>query len=428
MSHDVIGKGSFGCVLKPAVLCNDLLNQEEKESEERENTHKISKLMRTKDATIEMDKLNSIKQLLHDLPNYDDYFILDVQLCKPKKSNGAVLKRCGLPGTLYQHPYIILNMLDGGLHLDHIFDDIYNNDHQSVYRLEDIHHKLVELFQYAIMPMNERGVYHCDIKALNILYDQETNKIKLIDWGYGYIVKNDHPQIIPHVYYDFSFHYNFPFGTVLLSTYFAEEYEVFFQEYKDEKYADFLFHFVIYFIYNIIDKYQPRLIWEFDSMFKNYGIFKFGEVEIINNEYKEHSWYPYNQTIHIIAYILAGIIRNENFCNRNRKFIPLLYFQRRYLHDVDVYGFLSIYLELLNYRDKNTIRTTPMRDNIKAMLRTHLYSFENQHQEINKEEVLANLQQLLSSQRGGGRRRRKSSRKYSKKKHKKNKRKTRKSF
>jgi hypothetical protein len=73
----VLASGGFGCVFEPALQCENKKNRE---------TGKISKLMINKYAQQEYDLINSIKQQLDDIPNYQDYFLLDgATLCRPKE-------------------------------------------------------------------------------------------------------------------------------------------------------------------------------------------------------------------------------------------------------------------------------------------------------------------------------------------------------
>ena len=54
---------------------------------------------------------------------------------------------------------------------------------------------LIDLLKNGIVEMNKRGLYHCDIKAGNILRDgklkDEHPKVRLIDWGLATIYKHE---------------------------------------------------------------------------------------------------------------------------------------------------------------------------------------------------------------------------------------------
>jgi serine/threonine protein kinase len=51
--------------------------------------------------------------------------------------------------------------------------------------MRNINNSLMELLVNGIVPMNNRNIYHCDIKDSNVLLDDSSNELKsrLIDWG-----------------------------------------------------------------------------------------------------------------------------------------------------------------------------------------------------------------------------------------------------
>ena len=63
----VLASGGYGCVFTPALKC---------EGAKKRETGKISKLMTEKHATQEYEEINSIKEKLDSIKNYEDYFLL----------------------------------------------------------------------------------------------------------------------------------------------------------------------------------------------------------------------------------------------------------------------------------------------------------------------------------------------------------------
>ena len=73
----VIASGGYGCVFNPALKC---------EGSSKRESNKISKLMTERHATQEYEEINTIKQKLDSIPNYEDYFLVyDATLCRPGK-------------------------------------------------------------------------------------------------------------------------------------------------------------------------------------------------------------------------------------------------------------------------------------------------------------------------------------------------------
>ncbi len=76
---------------------------------------------------------------------------------------------------------MILNLPYGGIPVD---DYIYQED--AFEKLYEVHLSLISLLKNGIIPMNQKNVYHNDIKDSNVLVEKlpgEEIKTRLIDWG-----------------------------------------------------------------------------------------------------------------------------------------------------------------------------------------------------------------------------------------------------
>ena len=65
--------------------------------------------------------------------------------------------------------------------------------------------------------MNHLGVYHGDLKASNVLINEDTSQIRIIDWGLSLIDKRSIFSTIPSDWKNRKLQYNNPFGIILLS-------------------------------------------------------------------------------------------------------------------------------------------------------------------------------------------------------------------
>ena len=63
----VIGSGTYGCVFKPPLKCED--------QDERPENY-ISKFMFTRNARYENREITGILELFKDIPNHEDYFMV----------------------------------------------------------------------------------------------------------------------------------------------------------------------------------------------------------------------------------------------------------------------------------------------------------------------------------------------------------------
>jgi len=188
-----IGAGTYGCVFLPQLESDDCDNSKK--------TTNISKLMETRDAQEEYDEVRKLKTILKRIPNYKSYFLVsNISMCKMKKITPDDLK--GYTSTCkqmirqgYTPQHIktdkakrdlrMLTMPYGGINIEKYFFSKHLQTQKDYTRL---HFSLVHLLEYAVFPMNRLGVYHCDVKARNILVDPNSMKTNIIDWGYALVL------------------------------------------------------------------------------------------------------------------------------------------------------------------------------------------------------------------------------------------------
>ena len=195
-----IASGGFGCVFDPALKCEN--------PTQLYNPDNISKLMITKNAEDEKREILRFAPILSTIPNAEKYFILNVNSCIPAPLSQEDLKdfdrKCrnfknkpefsavNMRKKPTLNKLLILNMLNGGVDIDMYLtrkpvnsEKIYN----LVYGIKDI-------INNAIIPMNQRGLYHLDLKPANIVIDR-TNQMRIIDWGLSAIVKDTSKPVNP---------------------------------------------------------------------------------------------------------------------------------------------------------------------------------------------------------------------------------------
>jgi hypothetical protein len=227
----VLASGGYGCVFSPALKC---------EGQSKRATNKISKLMSERHATDEYEEINSIKTKLDTIPNYEEYFLLyDATLCKPAKLTATDLADYASTCTALPKDNITkanindnldklmsLNLPNGGLPVD---DYIYKDG--SFEKIYNINETLIKLLKKGIVPMNEKDIYHCDIKDSNVLVDDSSNlKTRLIDWGLTteYVPFKENP--FPKSWRNRPLQFNVPFSVIIFSDSFVERYTKFIQD------------------------------------------------------------------------------------------------------------------------------------------------------------------------------------------------------
>ena len=172
----VIGEGTFGCVHKPPLKCNN---------NTRRKKDSISKLMTEHNATKELGEFNHI-----DAADADQHFYLGKpDKCKldPMLENMRAINKC--PSQKFNpekiREYALLVMKYGGQDLDAFGEEVqtWTKTNEHVDAIELFWLEAVRLF-YGLKVLHDNNVVHHDIKQQNIVYDQATNRANFIDFGF----------------------------------------------------------------------------------------------------------------------------------------------------------------------------------------------------------------------------------------------------
>ena len=171
----VIGKGSYGCVHKPSLRCKPT-------AKTINYKNKISKYMLKEHAKTEMKEYGSIRKA--DPKKY--LYLGKPEKCSPifEPNNIDAIKKCNLPGPIFLQDYFILIMEDGGLNLAD-FAERFSKNPVTPENKNKIELFLIEAQRilYGLTVFLEKDLVHHDLKAQNIVYNEEKNRINFIDFG-----------------------------------------------------------------------------------------------------------------------------------------------------------------------------------------------------------------------------------------------------
>ena len=173
---DVIGEGTFGCAHKPSMQCRDKKNR---------NINEISKLMTSANAAKELNEFALI-----DAADKGKQFYLG----KPRKcevdrilSNIRFIRKCpsGKFDPTRMDDYSLLVMKYGGQDLELFGEEVmtWTKTKEHVDAIELFWLEVIRLF-YGLKVLHDNNVLHHDIKQQNIVYNQATNRVNLIDFGF----------------------------------------------------------------------------------------------------------------------------------------------------------------------------------------------------------------------------------------------------
>jgi serine/threonine protein kinase len=322
-SIKLIGSGGFGCVYRPAIKC--------KNGENTKNT--VSKLMLQNEALDEYYKNELIKGELKNIKKYHQYFIFVAILCDSKKLEVIQEKdvlSCGKHEVVNEFKRTkfdqlsVLNIPYGGHSLDKYIMNIHQNTKEKQnFFVYDMTISLKNLCEFGIKEMHNKNVYHADMKALNILWNDD-NMIRIIDWG---LARVGIPTFFINHYN--GFHFNHPYESLLFN----------FQDKLPE------------------NKYKT-LISKLVKEYKNIKILKYKEDIIIFLALK------YNATdTNVIKNLEKYLLTIANLCTFDKCF-SLDYFITHFYIKQDYWGIALCYVDLIRYEYKFSSNTKKKVNNL----------------------------------------------------------------
>lgn len=357
----VLASGGFGCVFTPALKC---------ENKNKREPNKISKLMTNKYAKEEYNELKHLNTKLNDIPNYKNYFLInDFTLCKPDKLTKADLKNYGKCKALIRDKITVKNINDsldkvlslnipyGGTTIEDFM--IHNKNYKD---LIEMNNKLLELLKNGILKMNQKHIYHSDIKASNILIemkdDKNQHKIRLIDWSLTVEYIPFKNNSFPNNWKNRPLQFNVPFSIILFTDIFYVNYSNFLKNrenkslilsksnsknitiLKREKLTEFVKNYLKLWMeergtghYGYINKIM-YMLFKYDHLSKDLD--KNNIKNFIENNYT----IPY--IINYLVEVLLHFTKFKNDGSLNMRF----YLDTVFIHIIDIWGFVISYLPL----------------------------------------------------------------------------------
>ena len=381
----VLASGGFGCVFSPALKCK---------GEKKRHSGRISKLMTEKYAIEEYEEINLIKEKLSSIRHFENYFLLyNTTLCKPAKFTKRDLmdytKKCSaLPKNNITKSNInsnldklmILSMPNGGLPVD---DYLYNDG--SFEKMYELNISLIKLLKKGIIPMNERNIYHCDIKNSNVLVDTSREKIKtrLIDWGLSTEYRPFKNDPFPRTWRNRPLQFNVPFSVIIFTDAFYEKYTQYIQDggIIDEVHLKpFVIDYIRFWMkergaghYKFINEIMYILFSNSLDPTSIESTTKIIETQITMN--------------YIINYIVDVLVHFTKF-RKNGTLNLRLYLDNVFVQIVDIWGFISVYLPMAEilFNNYSKLNENEMRlfNKLKHIFVYYLYDPRHEPIDINK--------------------------------------------
>ena len=331
----VLGSGGFGCVLSPELKCDE---KDLNTGLGLSTRNLISKIMLKRNAVEEYKDIQKYKDIIHKIPNYNKYFIIDnISICAPKKLEPtdlvdytekcyALMSKNITAATVNSNlnKLAIINQPNGGIEID----DYITANYLNIVNLKKMNRSLINLLLRGIIPMNKLGLYQLDIKGSNILYDGINSRI--IDWGLSVYLSSNISSLNSQQITEIShrpLHFNLPYSIVIFHSHFIQKYEKFltFSKPTGPKIHAFTLDYLTKLSESENGDYITNIISDISVLFDG----KF--------------------TINTIATYISGIL--IEFKDNLDSYFPI------FLKNVDVFGFVISYLSFIDnmskYKQKN---------------------------------------------------------------------------
>ena len=172
-----IGEGTYGCLHRPSLICaDDAITPNDMNYE-----GKVSKILTNEEAEYEYDEYSQIKKLDPE----DKYFLKIPIKCNVGNNsyNINAIKDCHNTISITKFlirpkSYSLLVMEDGGMNLEE-----YIEFYHPIMKIDTLEKILIEfhnVFQ-GIKLLLDNGIIHNDIKPQNLLINNKTGNIRIID-------------------------------------------------------------------------------------------------------------------------------------------------------------------------------------------------------------------------------------------------------
>jgi serine/threonine protein kinase len=243
----------------------------------------------------------------------------------------------------------------------------------------------MRLLKHGIVPMNKKHVYHCDIKDSNILVsgNKDALKTRLIDWGLStlYIPYKNDPM--PRVWVNRPFQYNVPFSVIIFSNAFVERYTNYIDN-NGQIDHDSLHPFVS----DYID------FWMHERGPGHYKLIDTIIHILLDKKYTFDKDSSQNTRSIITDYIIEILINFTRF-RADGTLNVREYLDKVFVNNVDVWGFVSTYLPLLENLHENYDNLTPvLHDSFHIIRNLFLFLYSPSIKPLNKDVIIKELTKL----------------------------------
>lgn len=385
----VIDAGGNGCIFKPSLQCANTKDNSIKTN--IKNNNYVSKLMISHDAKDELKEIANVQNVIKTISNNSKYFLLsNISHCSPKKLSPSELNsfkdKCKIfeqDGYHYSEindniqNFSIINMPYGGINLDKFYYSLVNKEAKMRYNiLLNLHKELLDLLKNGIAKINQKGLYHFDIKGSNILVQQSSGtssssnnniQVKLIDWGISEHIKLTEKKALQLISFNGRpFQFNLPVGSLLLNPQLYPYLKELIIKNSNKNNRS-----MCYDLLNKSFELNPLSKEHFDYVANNILV---GLTDVLTTSEQKK-----NYAYYILCNQLELII-NKYYNFDNYSFDKTKYFKEVFSHNCDIYGFLLSFNNLLHFHSHKHFNSPKENDYINKLKKViSKYCFSNEY-------------------------------------------------
>ena len=371
--------GAQGCVFVPSLKC--------KNRPRNMTDGNISKLGYRAGSESEIREQEKIMPYIKKIRNYEKFFSVRASSCEPDALTPHDLEGFNETCINFDKDIDASNVnrnLDKlrAINMPHLGTDLTGWMEKSpldARRVRQLNDHISMLLVRAIVPMNQQGVLHNDLKSENLMMDTAETTVRVIDWGLAGITAPHH--VIPeHHFMNNPVTFNRPFSTMIIS------HDI-----------DALYH---NFISQLPANFDPQQLEPFvNGLYTDYR-----KMAPTGHDYLTYIFKSmFNMNTETATRVLTAVIEKYNavilyhFTNpARRKFMLHEYFNKVYRYNTDVWGTMSVFYSMFMLPRNHFIMPdstyAAMLQQYRALFRTIV--FVNGHKRMNVQRIVQHLRQI----------------------------------
>lgn len=424
-----IAAGGFGCVFRPPIMPRSASERTKVNAQPY-----ISKLMQRRHAREEMQEVNKILPIVKKIPNSERYFLLEgifmTESFGPLNSEDRRnfnskcrnLSRIGINAENINNNLgglACMYIPDGGISVNDAMKKLSagvgNGSSSSLKAFARLNYALIDTLQHGVVAMNKSGLIHLDLKGDNMLVptnfmtEKKLLEVKIIDWGLAGIIPNDASGPIPAAQ-DRPLQFNCPPSAVLfngntqdaIGRYLRTVYTSDKKPFSSAVCKNMAAFIIKNSQQRVGEGHSKYIAQEVNNLTR--PMYSYRELEgwdVSGSCFQQDSMVQ-AFTVNYISTILEAYLKPGKYGGLTAKFDAKGYFQEVYRYNVDVWGFLTAYQDLVNAiasSSYTSYRRSTVCQLISDILFKYCYSPDYAAKKIPIDQVMSDLE-LVSAAAG----------------------------